>query len=130
MYNPNENRFGDSPNGFAQPPMQNMPRMAGASMTCSIIGIVTAMTGFFPIILGGLAVLFACLSKGAADNMPRQARYGFIIGLVAMGIGIAVTVVTFAMAIVQYGSLANYVNSAMEMYYDMMGGSFVSLRIM
>ncbi|MCD8300819.1 MAG: hypothetical protein LUC41_06575 [Clostridiales bacterium] len=117
MYNPNENRFGDPEDQFERPPVRNMSTMAAAGLACGIIGLVLCETGWFGIMFGALGILFGFLSKGAADKPCKQARYGMIIGLVALLIGIVMIIVSFRTVIVNYGSIQNYYNMFLQQFY-------------
>ncbi len=114
MYNQNDNQYNDSPERYVSPRQRSVSRMAIASIACGIIGIFCFMTGIFAIFFGALAMLFAALSKGEHKKPEGLARYGRIIGLIAIFAGLAMTVYSVASVINQYGSLENYYNTYVE----------------
>ncbi len=91
--------------------------MTAAGLACSIIGLVLCMTGWFGVMFGALGILFCFLSKGAADKPCKQARYGQIIGLIAIVISCVMIIVSFRMVIANYGSIMNYYNLFMQQFY-------------
>ncbi len=114
MYNQNENRYNDPPERYVSPRQRSVSRMAIASIACGIIGIFCFMTGFFAVFFGALGMLFAALSKGEQKRPERLARYGRVIGLIAIFAGVAMMIFSVTTVINQYGSLENYYNSYIE----------------
>lgn len=72
--------------------------MATAAMLLGLGALFTVFTVFMPLLLGGLAVLFALLSKGYNPKMLTQAKVG-------AGCGIAGIVVVVFMFIGTYAVL-------------------------
>lgn len=59
--------------------------MATASLFLGLASFFMSMTVFFALVFGGLAILFALLSKGYGKKMITQARIGFICGIGGLG---------------------------------------------
>ena len=55
--------------------------MATAALFLGIGALFTILTVFLPLLLGGLAILFAILSKGYGKKMLTQAKVGLACGL-------------------------------------------------
>lgn len=55
--------------------------MASVSLFCGIASFFSMMTVFLPVVFGGLAILFALLSKGYGRKMITQAKIGLICGI-------------------------------------------------
>lgn len=55
--------------------------MATASLALGAASIFTALTVFMPLLLGGLAIIFALLSKGYGKKMIIQAKIGLACGI-------------------------------------------------
>ncbi|MCR5769842.1 MAG: hypothetical protein K6G87_01265 [Butyrivibrio sp.] len=74
--------------------MEDSPRRSMASMSVwlGITSIFFYSTGFVAIILGGIAIVLALLSRGNSKKLSRQAIIGLIIGIV----GVTITYITYA----------------------------------
>lgn len=74
--------------------MESSPRrsMAGMSVWLGITSIIFYSTGFIAIILGGVAIVLALLSRGNSKKLSRQAIIGLVIGI----IGVSITYITIA----------------------------------
>ncbi|MBD5393581.1 MAG: hypothetical protein HDR71_04780 [Lachnospiraceae bacterium] len=55
--------------------------MATVSLALGVASIFTALTVFLPLVLGGLAIIFALLSKGYGKKMIIQAKIGLACGI-------------------------------------------------
>ena len=55
--------------------------MATASLFLGVTSFFTIMSVFLPFLFGGLAILFALLSKGYGRKMLTQAKIGLICGM-------------------------------------------------
>lgn len=55
--------------------------MATASLFLGIASIFTILSVFLPFVFGGLAILFALLSKGYGQKMLTQAKVGLACGI-------------------------------------------------
>ncbi len=64
--------------------------MATVAMILGLISIPFCFFLYTGIILGGLAIVFAILSKGTADKLLRQAKKGIFYGSLGIVIGYAV----------------------------------------
>ena len=58
--------------------------MAAASLFLGLGAVFTVLTVFLPLAFGGLAILFALLSKGYGKKMLSQARIGFGCGIASL----------------------------------------------
>lgn len=58
--------------------------MAAASLFLGLGAVFTVLTVFLPLVFGGLAILFALLSKGYGRKMLSQARIGFGCGIASL----------------------------------------------
>ncbi len=104
MYDPNGNQYGNGDGPYTQPQRRFASPMGVASVGCAIIGLITIMTGFFALIFGSLAMLFAFFSKGDRDKVQKPAVYGKYIGLAATLIGAVIIIYSFSVVYIQYGS--------------------------
>lgn len=77
---PQENNYYNNPS-FRNPGMA----MATVSLFLGLASFFMSMTVLFSLILGGLAILFALLSKGYGKKMITQAKIGFICGIGGLG---------------------------------------------
>lgn len=79
---PEENSYyGSGAPSFRYPGMA----MATASLCLGLASFFTSLTVFLPLILGGLAILFALLSKGYGRKMVAQAKIGMVCGIGGLG---------------------------------------------
>lgn len=94
--NPGNNIPGNNPYGNRYTPQANVPGsgLAGTAMILGIAAIVSAimMTVYFPFILGGLAILFALLSKGLSPRFMKQAKIGIVCALAALAVNISIII--------------------------------------
>lgn len=71
--------------------------MAVISLFLGIASIFSMLTVFLPLAFGGLAIVFALLSKGYGKKMAAQAKAGLICGLGGILITAVVFISSFAM---------------------------------
>lgn len=93
-YNDNRNRppQGNDYYGGVNPSFRNPGMaMATASLLLGAASFFTILSVFLPLALGGLAILFALLSKGYGKKMLTQAKIGLACGIG----GLSVTAVLF-----------------------------------
>ncbi len=110
MDDSNENRYENRGGPYTQQQRSTSP-MAIAAITCAILGLLFFSSGYFSLVFGSLAILFAFLSKGSRDRVQRPATYGRLIGLIDIGIGVLMITLSLTSVIRQYGSLENYYDS-------------------
>jgi amino acid transporter len=74
--------------------MESSPRRSMASMSVwlGITSIIFYSTGFIAIILGGVAIVLALLSRGNSKKLTRKAVIGLVIGIM----GVSITYITVA----------------------------------
>lgn len=77
--------------------MEGSPRrrMASMSVWLGITSILFYSTGVIAIILGGIAIILAFLSRGNSKKLSRQAIIGLVIGIV----GVTITYATIAVIV-------------------------------
>lgn len=80
---------------------QNKNNMALASMILGILSIVLSCCCCLGMIMGGLAVLFACLSR-VEQKFEQQAMIGLITGIIGIVLGV---VGFFVLLILDVGGL-------------------------
>ena len=70
-------------------------RMATTALVLGLISIPLCFFMNIGIILGGVAIVFALLSKGTAQKLLPQARKGIIYGTIGIVIGYTILVASF-----------------------------------
>ncbi len=93
--------------------------MVNASFVCAIIGIITVFTGVFSLIFGSLAIIFSALSKGEQPRRLKKAKYGLIVGTIAVVLGLTTTATTFAALINTYGGLNSFYEEYVNEFYGL-----------
>ena len=114
----NENNWQGQQYQFEQPLRHKANSMATAANILGIATIVTTImcTVYLPFITGGLAILFAILSKGSARQMSRPAKTGVTAGI----IGLAMNILLIAMVWIVYTTnpeIHQQVNDIFEQRY-------------
>lgn len=111
-------------NPYGIPPYQyQMYRRGNAMETAAIVlgtsSVIMCNCLYVAIPFGGLAILFALLSRGGRMSMTARARNGLILGIVGIIVTIAFYVYAFYIAIQDAGSLENLLRETCEMMgYD------------
>ncbi len=125
---PNFNPFENSPEGeqnkqqnfnynFQQPPkIIKVNMFEAASIVCAIGAIVSCTCFYGAYILGALAILFALLSRGGQMKMSSKAKFGLILGIIAIVFTTVVTIGSYFIAIEEYGSIENALREYCNMY--------------
>ena len=67
-------------------------RMASTALVMGLISVPLCFFMYTGIILGGIAVVFALLSKGTAQKLLPQAKKGIIYGTIGIVLGYAILV--------------------------------------
>ena len=116
--NPNQNQTYRRPE-FSNPGIG----MASASLILGMGALVTMMTVFFPFILGGLAIIFALLSKGYGKKMIPQAKIGFGCGIAGLSMVVILTISSYAILFSNPEMLAEIGQQYDAMYEEMYGNS-------
>lgn len=83
-YNNNQNTPSNGSGYYSTPnPSFRNPgmAMATASLLLGLASFFTMLTVFLPLLCGGLAILFALLSKGYGKKMVSQAKIGLVCGI-------------------------------------------------
>lgn len=89
-------------------------KMSTAALILGIISIATCTCIYLSIPCGGMAVLLALLSRGGEMTLDTNAKLGILLGVLGIGVTIAMTAGAFAMVLNEYGSLENYLRAYCE----------------
>ena len=127
-YNPYDNSNNsnntNNMNPYGIPPYQyQMYRRGNAMETAAMVlgtsSIIMCNCLYLAIPFGGLAILFALLSRGGRMSMTARARNGLILGIVGIIVTIAFYAYAFYIAIQDAGSLEALLREVCEMMgYD------------
>lgn len=71
--------------------------MATASLFLGVASFFTMLSVFLPFVFGGLAILFALLSKGYGKKMLTQAKIGLVSGIGGLCVTVALCVSSMVM---------------------------------
>ncbi len=122
-YNDNRNRPPQG-NGYysgVNPSFRNPGMaMATASLLLGAASFFTILSVFLPLALGGLAILFALLSKGYGKKMLTQAKIGFVCGIG----GLSVTAVLFTSSVAMLLSDPDLMIEIGQQYDDAIEGMY------
>ena len=69
--------------------------LATAASVLGLVSIVLIISGYFSIILGGIAITLAFLSRGFDGKLFPQAKRGIVLGLIGLVGGYALIVTSF-----------------------------------
>ena len=100
---------------------QGMPRrqtngMAVAALVMALLAVLTILTGLGPVFFGGLAILFAVLSKGGNRRMKGTALSSVLLSVISIVAGILLMIKVMDM--VQNDPLVRQqVDQSFEMMY-------------
>ena len=116
MYEQNENPWNDSSNQqnqqdpfYRNPGPENASNgMAVAALICSILSIVSVCCLYGAFVFGGLAIIFALLSRGARKKAAGPARTALLLGTAGVLISVVVTVGSFISVSRQYGGFDKF----------------------
>ncbi len=89
--------------------------MTTAAVILSIISMSTVCCIYSSLICGALGIIFALLSKGGEWTMSPQAKTAFTVSLLAVILTLGLTIGSFALIIMQYGSFDAFWNEYMQM---------------
>ena len=124
-YNPYDNSNNtNNINPYGVPPYQHqMYRRGNAMETAAMVlgasSIIMCNCLYLAIPFGGLAILFALLSRGGRMSLTAKARNGLILGIVGIVVTIAFYAYAFYIAIQDAGSLEALLRETCEMMgYD------------
>lgn len=113
MYEQNENPWNDSQNQkdsfYRNPAPGNASNgLAAAALICSILSIVSVCCLYGAFIFGGLAIIFAMLSKGARKKATGAARTALFLGTAGVLISVVITIGSFITVSRQYGGFDKF----------------------
>lgn len=115
--NQNENPYRFNPYQQYQPMQQkSINWFETFSMVFSVAAILTCTCFYGSFIFGALAILFALLSRGGQMKMSSKAKFGLILGIVAIILTTVVTVGSFAWALNEYGSMEGIIQEYCNIY--------------
>ncbi|MDD2972674.1 MAG: hypothetical protein PHE02_11150 [Lachnospiraceae bacterium] len=119
------NPYGNQYDHASIPPVKRANSMAVASMSMGIISLVLAFTcTLYPtLICGGVAIIFALLSKGTDAKMHSNAKTGLITAIIGLLFDIAVIGISM-MLIFSPLAVPEYKNEFNRMYEQIYGESF------
>lgn len=89
--------------------------MAAAAVILGVIAFSTACCFYIPYICGSLGIIFALLSKGGEMTMSQNAKTALWVSVSAVILTTVLLIVSFAVVILQYGSLDAFWKAYMEM---------------
>lgn len=101
--------------------------MATAAMFLGLAAMVTTMTVFLPLLLGGLAIVLALLSKGYGRKMMIQAKVGMICGIFGLASACVIIFSSFAAIIRHPDMLINVGRQYDAMYENFYGQTYESV---
>ena len=87
-----------------------------ASMVLAIGALVSCTCFYGAYIMGALAILFALLSRGGQMKLSSKAKFGLILGIVAIVLTTIITTVSVYIVIEEFGSIENVLREYSEMY--------------
>ncbi len=116
MYEQNENPWNDSQNQqHQQDPFYRNPApgnasngLAVAALICSILSIVSVCCLYGAFIFGGLAIIFALLSRGARKKATGAAHTALLLGTAGVLISVVITIGSFITVSRQYGGFDKF----------------------
>ena len=85
------------------------------SFAFAIASLVSCTVIYTAYLFGGLAILFALLSRGAQMNFSPKAKKGIIIGICGIVLATALFVGSFLYLLEEYGSLEGILRAGSEM---------------
>lgn len=116
MYEQNNNPWNDSweqpnqqdPNYRNPAPGNASNGLAVAALICSILSIVSVCCLYGAFIFGGLAIIFALLSKGKRKKTTGAARTALCLGTAGLLISLVITIGSFITVSRQYGGFDKF----------------------
>ena len=116
MYEQNNNPWNDSweqpnqqdPNYHNSAPGNASNGLAAAALICSILSIVSVCCLYGAFIFGGLAIIFALLSRGKRKKATGAARTALFLGTAGLLISLVITIGSFITVSRQYGGFDKF----------------------
>ena len=90
--------------------------MTSAAMVLGVTSLATCTCLYVSVACGGLAILFALLSRGGEMTMSRNAKLACGLGVAGLAVTIIMYAITFAVIIGTYGSLEEYLRVYLQDY--------------
>lgn len=89
--------------------------MTTAAIVLSIIAVSTVCCFYSSFICGILGIIFALLSKGGELTMSQNAKTALYVSTAAVVMSVMLLAGSFAMLVLQYGSIDAFLEAYMEM---------------
>jgi hypothetical protein len=104
------------PNNLYQQPWHDKrsASMTTAAMVLGVISLVTCTCLYVSVICGGLAIMFALLSKGGELTMSRNAKIALGFGIAGLAATAVLYTISFTAIIRDYGSLEAYLRAYLQ----------------
>ncbi len=99
-----------------KPKVIKLNMFEAASMILAIGALISCTCFYGAYVMGALAILFALLSRGGQMKMSSKARFGLIVGIIAIVLTTVVTIGSVYIAIEEFGSIENVLREYCEMY--------------
>lgn len=112
--------YNDIPNFQPQPRIIKLNLFEAASMILAIGALISSLFIYGAYLMGALAILFALLSRGDQMKMSSKAKFGLIVGIIAIVLSTVLTIGSIYIAIEEFGSIEN----ALREYCNMFGLDF------
>lgn len=116
MYEQNENPWNDPQDSQSQQEMYHRNPEPGnasnglavAALICSVLSIVSVCCLYGAFVFGGLAIIFALLSRGARKKTYGAAHTALLIGTAGVLISVVITIGSFITVSRQYGGFDKF----------------------
>ena len=116
MYEQNENPWNDPQDSQSQQEMYHRNPEPGnasnglavAALICSVLSIVSVCCLYGAFVFGGLAIIFALLSRGARKKTYGAARTALLMGTAGVLISVVITIGSFILSAVSMVVLTNF----------------------
>ena len=116
MYEQNENPWNDPQDSQSQQEMYHRNPEPGnasnglavAALICSVLSIVSVCCLYGAFVFGGLAIIFALLSRGARKKTYEAARTALLMGTAGVLISVVITIGSFITVSRQYGGFDKF----------------------
>lgn len=117
QFQPSGNPYGQPQHYYNPYSSKHSERMAIASMTLGMIALIGCTCLYLSIPCGALAIILATLSRGGDMHYTGKAQMGIILGASAIILTVLIYAGSFALALMQYGSI----DGILKAYSDMSG---------
>ncbi len=91
-------------------------QFATVSMILGVVSLIFCWLIYISLICGGLAIVFALISKGKELKLKPAAKVGCALGLLGIIAGVILTVISFIIIIHQFGSIDAFMESYRQLF--------------